>query len=147
MASTIWHLQQWSKCRHCGWFHKSIHVGHEISSISQRQSIKQRSWEGESPTKGCLTFKPTLRKSQGAQQRYGKDARNCQILDSHAPHGRWGSVWFSEAQTQHAAWERIQSHRPDRINFTCPRVETRSSQAWIASCSSTSIREECFSNP
>jgi hypothetical protein len=29
----------------------------------QGQSSKHRSREGESPTKGCLTFKPMLRKS------------------------------------------------------------------------------------
>ena len=63
MASTIWQLQQWSKCHHYGWFHESIHVGHEISSISQRQSIKQRYGEEESPSKGCLMFKSMLCKS------------------------------------------------------------------------------------
>jgi hypothetical protein len=66
MASAIWQLKQWFICRHYGWFHQSIHVGHEISSISQGKSIRQLSREGETPTKDCLMFRPTLRKSQGA---------------------------------------------------------------------------------
>jgi hypothetical protein len=47
MASAIQQSQQWSICCHCGWFHQSNHVSHEISSISQRQSIRQRSGEGK----------------------------------------------------------------------------------------------------
>jgi hypothetical protein len=101
MASAICQLQQWSIYCHCGWFHQSVHVGREISSISQGQSIRQRSGEGETPTKGFLMFKLTLWKFQ---RRYGKHAKNCKILHSRAPHRRWGSVWLLEAQTWHAAW-------------------------------------------
>jgi hypothetical protein len=40
-----------------------------------------------------------------------------------------------------------ESHRLDQVTFTCPRIETRSSQTRITSCSLTNIQEECFSNP
>jgi hypothetical protein len=40
-----------------------------------------------------------------------------------------------------------ESHRLDQVTFTCPRVETRSSQTQITGCSLTNIQEECFSNP
>jgi hypothetical protein len=59
-----------------------------MSSISQGQSIWQRTDEGKTPTKGCLTFRPTLPKSQGARRRYGNDAWNCQILHSRVPPGK-----------------------------------------------------------
>jgi hypothetical protein len=88
MALAIQQSQQCSICRQCKYFHHSIHVGHEISSISQGQSIWQRTDEGKTPTKGCLTFRPTLWKSQGARRHYGKDAQNCQILHSYAPPGK-----------------------------------------------------------
>jgi hypothetical protein len=62
MVLAIRQSQQWSICHHYGWFHQSIHVSHEISSIFQRQSIRQRSREGKTPTKGCLMFRPMLQK-------------------------------------------------------------------------------------
>ena len=35
-----------------------------------------------------------------------------------------------------------ESHRPDKVNFSCPRIQTRSSQAKHASCSLPDVVEE-----
>jgi transcription initiation factor IIE alpha subunit len=66
-----------------------------------------------------------LRRSQGAQQRYGKDARNYQIL-----HLEGGEVFGSQKRKpDKPLGDKQESHKLDRVNFTCPRVKTRSSQA------------------
>jgi hypothetical protein len=54
---------------------------------------------------------------------------------------------FQKRQPDMPHGDKKESHKPNWVNFTRPRVETRSSQAQIASCSLTNIQQECFSNP
>jgi hypothetical protein len=104
MASAIRQSQQWSICRHCGWFHQSIHVSHEISSISQRQSIRQWSGEGKTPTKGCLTFRPMIQKLWVFNNAMAKMPRTTKFC-THVLHIEGEELFGS--QTWHAARRQI----------------------------------------
>jgi hypothetical protein len=66
-----------------------------------------------------------LRRSQGTQQCYGKDAQNYQIL-----HLEGEEVFGSQKRKpDKPLGDKQESHKPYRINFICPRVKTRSFQA------------------
>jgi hypothetical protein len=143
MASAIWQSQQLSICRHCGWFHQSIHVSHEISSISQRQSIRQWSREGKTPTKDCLMFRPTLQKLWVLNNAMANLPRTTKFC-THVLHIEGEELFGS--QTWHAAWRQTRITQA-KLSQICPQVETRSSRARVAGCFLTNIQEECSSNP
>ena len=87
----------------------------------------QQTTKGKIPTKGCLVFRPMLRKSQGAQRCYGKDARNSQIcthvllLENEVVFGSQKRKLDMPIGDEH------EPHRLDQVTFTCLRVEKRSS--------------------
>ena len=57
-----------------------------------------------------------LWRSQGVQQRYGKDARNYQIL-----HLEGGEVFGSQKRKPDKPLrDKQELHKPDQVNFTCP---------------------------
>jgi hypothetical protein len=101
-----------------------------------------RSWETGTTTSRCPTHSRTNWGPQSPERCYGQTARSGTLLHSVASHGWRRGVRLPKAKTDVPLSFEGESHRPDKVNFSRPRIATRSSRANHASCSLPVVVEE-----